>query len=75
MKREEYPTVNLYAGILLRAAGIPFQLFPVIYAISRSAGWAANWMEFLEDSDRRIDRPRQLYTGNSPRHVRPIFDR
>ena len=75
MKREEYPTVNLYAGIFLRAVGIPFPMFPVMYAIARSAGWAANWMEFLEDSDRRIDRPRQLYTGSSQRSVKLIFDR
>ena len=65
---------ELQAGIL-RAVGIPFPMFPVMYAIARSAGWAANWMEFLEDSDRRIDRPRQLYTGSSQRSVKPIFDR
>jgi len=60
--RNLYPNVDFYSGILLRAIGIPTNMFTVMFAIGRMPGWIANWKE-VRDSGSRIYRPRQLYTG------------
>jgi citrate synthase len=62
VSRNLYPNVDFYSGILLRAIGIPTNMFTVMFAIGRMPGWIANWKE-VRDSGSRIYRPRQLYTG------------
>tara|TARA_X000000368_G_scaffold413409_1_gene401399 strand:+ start:172 stop:1500 length:1329 start_codon:yes stop_codon:yes gene_type:complete len=59
-----YPNVDFYSGIILRAIGFPPEMFTVIFAISRTAGWTAQWTEMIDDPIQKIGRPRQLYTGN-----------
>ena len=59
-----YPNVDFYSGIILRAIGFPPEMFTVIFAIARTAGWTAQWTEMIEDPIQKIGRPRQLYTGN-----------
>ncbi len=62
--RKLYPNVDFYSGIILRAIGIPLNMFTVVFAIGRLAGWIAHWREQNQSPDTRIARPRQLYTGN-----------
>ena len=75
MQRKLYPNVDFYSGIIMRAIGIPMQMFTVIFTIARTAGWLAQWKEMIEDPDARITRPRQLYTGKSERHYIPVEQR
>ncbi len=63
VERKLYPNVDFYSGIVMRAIGIPLNMFTPLFAISRTAGWLAQWKEMIEDPDQRIARPRQLYTG------------
>ena len=72
--RNLYPNVDFYSGILLRAIGIPLNMYPVMFAIGRMPGWIANWHE-LHQHQQRISRPRQIYTGESMRHYVPIAER
>ncbi len=65
--RKLYPNVDFYSGIILRALGIPLNMFTVIFAIARTAGWIAQWMEMMEDEEQRIGRPRQVYIGEAKR--------
>ena len=58
-----YPNVDFYSGIILRAIGFPPEMFTVIFAIARTAGWTAQWTEMIEDPIQKIGRPRQLYSG------------
>lgn len=71
VKRKLYPNVDFYSGILLRAIGIPPEMFTVMFAIGRMPGWIANWKEIAENSKSRIHRPRQIYTGQSLRDYLP----
>ncbi len=73
--RKLYPNVDFYSGIILRALGIPTNMFTVFFAMARSAGWIANWLEMMEDSDFRIGRPRQLYIGCEKRDYIPLEKR
>ncbi len=75
VERKLYPNVDFYSGILLSALGIPTRMFTVFFALARSAGWIANWMEMMEDPDFRIGRPRQLYIGSEQRDYVPIGKR
>ena len=61
--RKLYPNVDFYSGILMRAMGIPTNMFTVIFAIGRMPGWIAHWKEQHDDQDSRIARPRQVYIG------------
>ncbi len=61
--RKLYPNVDFYSGIIYEALGIPTDMFTVIFAIPRTAGWVAQWMEMQEDPEKKIARPRQIYTG------------
>ncbi len=70
-ERKLYPNVDFYSGIILRALGIPVNMFPVMFAIGRMPGWIAHWNEAHTDSNTRIYRPRQIYTGNKARHYVP----
>ena len=63
IERKLYPNVDFYSGIILRALRIPTEMFTVIFAIGRMAGWIANFKEILDDPKARIYRPRQIYTG------------
>ena len=65
IERQLYPNVDFYSGILLRAIGIPTNMFTVCFAIGRLPGWIAHWKEQNEDPASRIIRPRQVYTGNN----------
>jgi citrate synthase len=64
VEKKLYPNVDFYSGIILRAIGFPPEMFTVIFAISRTAGWTAQWTEMIEDPIQKIGRPRQLYSGN-----------
>lgn len=75
VERKLYPNVDFYSGIIMRAVGIPVEMFTVIFAIGRMPGWIANYKEIMEDSDSRIYRPRQIYTGSPIRSYVPIHDR
>ena len=63
IEKKLYPNVDFYSGIILRAIGFPPEMFTVIFAIARTAGWTAQWTEMSEDPIQKIGRPRQLYTG------------
>jgi len=67
VKRKLFPNVDFYSGIIYKALGIPSNLFTVIFAIARSAGWISQWKEMIEDPQFKIGRPRQLYTGQVQR--------
>ncbi|MDF7801403.1 citrate synthase [Pontiellaceae bacterium B1224] len=74
IERNLYPNVDFYSGILLRAIGIPVNMFTVLFAIGRMPGWIANWREMHEQS-LRISRPRQIYTGATLRDYAPMTER
>jgi citrate synthase len=74
VERNLYPNVDFYSGILLRAIGIPVEMFTVMFAIGRMPGWIANWREMLSHNQ-RICRPRQVYTGETLREYVPIDQR
>jgi citrate synthase len=61
--RKLYPNVDFYSGLIYEALGIPTGMFTVIFAIPRTSGWVAQWMELNDDSEQKIARPRQVYTG------------
>ncbi len=67
-----YPNVDFYSGIIYRALGIPVNMFTVMFAIARTVGWVAHWMEMMDDPDQRIGRPRQLYDGARLRDYVPL---
>ena len=73
--RKLYPNVDFYSGILLRAIGIPLEMFTVMFAIGRMPGWIANWKEINEDPKGRIYRPRQVYVGPTDVKWRPRDER
>lgn len=73
--RKLYPNVDFYSGILLRAIGLPTDMFTVMFAIGRMPGWIANWKEIAQNKKTKIHRPRQIYTGPTLRHYVPIDQR
>jgi citrate synthase len=73
--RKLYPNVDYYSGIIYEALEIPTEMFTVIFAIPRTAGWVAQWMEMQEDPEKKIARPRQIYTGERQRDYVPVADR
>ena len=75
VERKLYPNVDFYSGIIYRALGIPTEFFTVLFAIGRTPGWIAQWMEMLTDPEQRIGRPRQLYTGAARRDYMPLHRR
>jgi citrate synthase len=70
-----YPNVDFYSGIIYQAMGFPTDMFPVLFAIARTAGWIAQWTEMLQDSEQRIARPRQIYVGHEQRDYVPLDQR
>ena len=75
VKRKLYPNVDFYSGIIYQAMGFPVEMFPVLFAIGRTAGWLAQWQEMLTDPEQKIARPRQVYTGSDLRPFVPIEKR
>lgn len=75
ISRKLYPNVDFYSGIIMRAIGIPMNMFTVLFAIGRMPGWIANYKEVLDDPDSRITRPRQIYTGENLRSYMPMESR
>jgi citrate synthase len=73
--RKLYPNVDFYSGIIYEALAIPTEMFTVIFAIPRTAGWVAQWMEMLDDPEQKIARPRQIYTGERERKYVQLEDR
>ena len=65
--RKLYPNIDFYSGITLRAMGFPSTMFTVLFALARTVGWISQWKEMFEDPQRKIGRPRQLYTGPTQR--------
>ncbi|MDR0703990.1 MAG: citrate (Si)-synthase, partial [Planctomycetaceae bacterium] len=75
IERKLYPNVDFYSGILLRAIGIPTNMFTVIFAMGRLPGWIAQWKEQHDNPAQKIIRPRQLYIGNKITDYVPIEER
>jgi citrate synthase len=75
VERKLYPNVDFYSGIIMRALGIPVEMFTVIFAIGRMPGWIANFKEVMDDPSVRIYRPRQVYVGPALNHYVPLKDR
>ncbi len=75
IERKLYPNVDFYSGIIMRALGIPTQLFTVMFSIGRMPGWIAQYKEISDDTTTRIARPRQIYTGKSLNHFIPLSER
>jgi len=75
IERRLYPNVDFYSGIIMRAIGIPTEMFTVLFAIGRMPGWIANYKEVVQGGDGRIYRPRQVYQGETLNHYVPLFER
>ncbi|MEN8144642.1 MAG: citrate synthase [Gemmatimonadota bacterium] len=75
ISRNLYPNVDFYSGIIYQAMGFPVRMFPVLFAIPRTAGWLAQWSEMLTDPEQRIARPRQVYEGVDERSYVALADR
>jgi len=73
--RKLYPNVDFYSGLIYEALGLPVAMFPVMFAIGRTSGWIAQWLEMVEDSEQKIARPRQIYTGARDLTYVPIDQR
>ncbi len=73
--RKLYPNVDFYSGLIYEALGLPVAMFPVMFAIGRTSGWIAQWLEMVNDSEQKIARPRQIYTGERDRDYVPVAQR
>jgi len=75
ISRKLYPNVDFYSGLIYEAMGLPVAMFPVMFAIGRTSGWIAQWLELVQDKEQKIARPRQIYTGDRTRDYVPIEQR
>ncbi len=75
VSRKLYPNVDFYSGIIYEAMGLPVSMFPVLFAIARTAGWMAQWAELVTDEEQKITRPKQLYVGYDERSYVPLDQR
>ena len=75
IQRKLYPNVDFYSGIIYKALGIPTEMFTVMFAIARTAGWVSHWLEQQTDPEARIGRPRQIYTGSAVRDYKGMDQR
>jgi citrate synthase len=75
VSRKLYPNVDFYSGLIYEALGMPVEMFPVLFAIGRTSGWIAQWLEMIDDSEQKIARPRQIYTGGRERDYVPMSER
>ncbi len=74
-ERKLYPNVDFYTGLIYRAMGFPTRMFTVLFAMGRLPGWIAHWREMIDDSETKIGRPRQIYTGATERGYVDLSDR
>jgi citrate synthase len=75
VSRKLYPNVDFYSGLIYEALGLPVAMFPVMFAIPRTSGWIAQWLEMVQDKEQKIARPRQIYTGDRGRDYVPVDQR
>jgi citrate synthase len=75
VQRKLYPNVDFYSGLIYEALGLPVDMFPVMFAIPRTSGWIAQWLEMVQDKEQKIARPRQIYTGERTREYVPLEKR
>jgi citrate synthase len=75
VSRKLYPNVDFYSGLIYEALGMPVAMFPVMFAIPRTSGWIAQWLEMVQDDEQKIARPRQIYTGAREREYVPLDKR
>jgi citrate synthase len=75
VSRKLYPNVDFYSGLIYEALGMPVEMFPVLFAIGRTSGWIAQWLEMIDDKEQKIARPRQIYTGGRERDYVPMSAR
>jgi len=75
VSRKLYPNVDFYSGLIYQALGFPVEMFPVLFAIPRTVGWLAQWVEMVNDPDQKIARPRQIYLGYDKRNYVPLDKR
>jgi citrate synthase len=75
INKKLYPNVDFYSGIVLRALGIPVNMFTVIFALARTVGWVSQWNEMMSDPEHKIGRPRQMYRGAVKQDYVPIAKR
>ena len=75
VSRKLYPNVDFYSGLIYEALGMPVEMFPVLFAIGRTSGWIAQWLEMIDDPEQKIARPRQIYTGERGLDYVPISNR
>ena len=75
VKRKLYPNVDFYSGLIYEALEMPVGMFTVLFAIPRTSGWIAQWLEMIEDKEQKIARPRQIYTGERTRDYLPVDQR
>jgi citrate synthase len=75
VSRKLYPNVDFYSGLIYEALGLQMPMFPVMFAIPRTSGWVAQWLEMVQDSEQKIARPRQIYTGERERDYVPLDQR
>ena len=75
VKRRLYPNVDFYSGLIYEALRFPPEMFTVMFAVPRTAGWAAQWLEGITDPEQKITRPKQVYTGHLDRNFVPLDER
>jgi citrate synthase len=75
VSRKLYPNVDFYSGLIYEAMGLTVEMFPVLFAIGRTSGWIAQWLELVQDKEQKIARPRQIYTGAREREYAPMARR
>jgi citrate synthase len=75
VSRKLYPNVDFYSGLIYEALGMPVEMFPVLFAIGRTSGWIAQWLEMIDDPEQKIARPRQIYTGGRGIDYVPMTER
>jgi citrate synthase len=75
ISRKLYPNVDFYSGLIYEALGMPVEMFPVLFAIGRTSGWIAQWLEMIDDPEQKIARPRQIYTGERGLDYVPLEER
>jgi citrate synthase len=75
VSRKLYPNVDFYSGLIYEAMGLTVEMFPVLFAIGRTSGWIAQWLELVQDKEQKIARPRQIYTGARERGYVPMAQR
>ena len=75
ISRKLYPNVDFYSGLIYRAMNLPASMFTVMFAVPRTCGWVAHWMELVADQEQKISRPRQIYIGSPTRDYLPMAAR